>query len=88
MGDGNMGSLYFAHPAKSAESRRFGERVAELQFNDSDGVAIIASLNVDKESDLFELDIWKSDFSPVISLALPRAATQTGSGPPCGKGVE
>ena len=68
MSDGGMGSLRFV-PTKSIESRRFGVLVAELLFNDSDGVAILASLFVDKEGDLYELDILKVDFSPTISLA-------------------
>jgi len=68
MSDGGMGSLYIVWPGKDAQARRFGRRIAELQFNDADGVAVIASLNVDKEGDLFELDIWKTNFEPVIHL--------------------
>jgi hypothetical protein len=72
MSDGGMGSLYFVHRTKDAESRRFGKRVAELQFKDADGITIVASLNVDTDGDLFELDIWKTDFSSVMSLEFKR----------------
>ena len=71
MSDGGMGSLYFVAPTKSRAERRFGGRVAELQFADTDGVPVLASLNVDKDGDLFELDIWKTDFSPVIKIPGP-----------------
>jgi hypothetical protein len=71
MSDGGMGSLYFAWPGKDAHVRRFGRRIAELQLDDADGVAVVASLNVDKDGDLFELDIWKTNFEPVIRLTPP-----------------
>jgi hypothetical protein len=68
MADGGMGSLYLVHPFKGRSERLFGGRVAEIQFADSDGVLVIASLNVDKDGDLFELDMWKTDFSAVNRL--------------------
>jgi len=68
MPDGTMGSLYFPWPGKDAQTRRFGRRIAELQFDDADGVLVIASLNVDEDGDLYELDVWKTDFTRVISL--------------------
>ena len=71
MPDGGMGSLYFPWPGKDAPARRFGRRIAELQFDDADGVPVIASLNVDKDGDLNELDIWKVAFNPVIRLCPP-----------------
>ena len=71
MPDSGMGSLCFVSPMRSPHERRFGRRVAELQFNDVDGVAILASLNVDDEGELYELDIWRTDFKPVIKLSPP-----------------
>lgn len=68
MPDGGMGSLYVIHPRKGHGSRQFGSRVAEVQFSDADGVAVIASLNVDRDGDLFEIDIWRTDFRPLIGL--------------------
>jgi hypothetical protein len=60
--------LYFVSETKPPEQRRLGQRIAEMQFDDADGVAILASLNVDKEGDLYELDVWKTDYTPVIRL--------------------
>jgi hypothetical protein len=68
MSDG-LGSAYFPQPGKDAHSRRFGRRMAELQFDDADGVPVIASLNVDEDGDLYEMDIRKTDFKPVIRLS-------------------
>lgn len=69
MSDGGMGSLYFISETRPPEQRRFGQRIAEMQFNDADGVPILASLNIDKEGDLYELDVWKTDYTPVIRLS-------------------
>ncbi|MGA2439752.1 MAG: hypothetical protein ABSH08_02230 [Tepidisphaeraceae bacterium] len=68
MPDGGMGSLYIVNPEKNPMDRRFGRRIAEAQFDDADGVKVIASLNVDQDNNLFELDIWKVDFRPLIRL--------------------
>jgi hypothetical protein len=68
MADGGMGSLYITSPTKDATLRQFGRQIAEPQFKDADDVLIVSSLNVDKDGDLFELDIWKTDFKPVIQL--------------------
>lgn len=37
--------------------------MAETQFSDADGTPVIASLNVDVYDQLFEIDVWKVDFS-------------------------
>lgn len=66
--DSGMGSLYIEHPQKTRDSRRFGRRIGEILCHDSDGIDVLVSLNVDKDDDLYELDIWKTDFSPVIKL--------------------
>lgn len=68
MDDGGMGSLYFTHPTKLRDRRRFGRCVAQTEFTDDDGIVVSASLNVDQDGDLFELDVWKTDFSPVSRL--------------------
>jgi hypothetical protein len=75
MPDGGMGNLYFSSPSKSAQASRLGHRIAELQFDDADGVPVIASLNVDQDGDLYELDVWKVDFKPVIRLSPPPIGT-------------
>ena len=40
--------------------------IAEKEFLDSDGVPISVTLNIDDDGLLYELDIWKVDFSPII----------------------
>jgi len=68
MEDGGMGSLYFPHAAKCREQRRLGKRIAQTEFTDDDGILVSVTLNVDQDGDLFELDVWKTDFSPVTGL--------------------
>ena len=36
-----------------------------MKFNDADGVPVSAALNLDQDHHLFELDVWKVDFSPL-----------------------
>lgn len=67
MDDGGMGSLTLYPPIYSAE-RAFGRQVSEYQFLDKDMTPVIATLYVDKQEHLFELDIWKVDYSPLLSL--------------------
>ena len=67
MDDGAMGSLYLFPQGKIVEGRILGEQVSDFQFTDIDGIEVIASLNVDSDGNLFELDIWKTDFGKLIS---------------------
>ncbi|WP_250454532.1 hypothetical protein [Caballeronia sp. ATUFL_M2_KS44] len=62
MDDGGMGGLTFV---SSKLSRSLGASLAEREFIDQDGVAVIATLNLDSDGELYELDIWKVDFSPL-----------------------
>lgn len=57
MDDGMMGSLYLYPKGKNITGRKFGKRISDFQFTDVDGVEIIASLNLDSDGDLLELDI-------------------------------
>ena len=68
MDDGGMGSLKLASEEAFQSDRPIGRRVAELQFADADGVSVLASLNVDQNGQLLELDIWKTDFTPLVQL--------------------
>ena len=65
MNDGGMGSLQFI---RHGGVPRFGRQAAQLEFIDSDGVVVSAALNLDAEGHLFELDMFKSDFSPVRAI--------------------
>src|SRR6266403_4933591 len=62
MPDGGMGSIRFCKPDK----RRFGKEIAEGLFKDADGVPVSVTLNLDQHGDLFELDVWKVDNSPLV----------------------
>lgn len=68
MDDGGMGSLCLFPNGEVVEGRVFGQRVSDYQFTDLDGVVVIASLNLDNKGNLFELDIWKTDFSKLIAI--------------------
>ena len=69
MNDGNMGSLKFWTEGVNDEKREYiPSFVSEYEFKDVDGIDVIASLFLDKKGDLYELDIWKVDFSELLSL--------------------
>jgi hypothetical protein len=68
MNDGGMGGLVIFLDKEIEQNRLFGEQISEYQFMDKDGVDVIVSLNIDKSGDLFELDIWKTDFSRLIKF--------------------
>lgn len=67
MENGGIGSLYFVCQDATKEQRKVGKQIAGFQFNDSDGVLVSATLNVDEESRLYELDMWKVDFTPIVT---------------------
>jgi hypothetical protein len=64
MDDGGMGSLVFPGP----KGRRYGSTLAEAEFHDADGTVVSVALNLDTTGELFELDMWKIDFSPLIRI--------------------
>lgn len=66
MVDGGMGSIRFC--AAPSKERSFGDEIAEASFRDADGVLVSVTLNTDQFGDLFELDLWKVDFSPLLRL--------------------
>jgi hypothetical protein len=66
--DGKMGSLRLLPKGELLDKVIFGERVSEFTFVDADGVDVLASLNLDSLGNLFELDLWKSDFSQLITF--------------------
>jgi len=67
MNDGGMGSIRFIRP----EAHPIGELLAEAQYLDSDGVLVVIFLNDDKIGQLFELDLWKVDSSPLVCYPTP-----------------
>jgi hypothetical protein len=65
MQDGGMGSIRFLG------SGPIGMALAEAQYLDSDGVLVSIAVNGDKQGQLFELDFWKVDFSPLKRYPSP-----------------
>jgi hypothetical protein len=65
MADGGMGSLLLSPPRAE---RSMSAQLSEARFVDADGVSVSATLNLDGAGALFELDIWKVDFSPLQRL--------------------
>jgi hypothetical protein len=66
MKDGGMGSLRFITNATKMDSV-----LCEAEGVDADGVPLEISINVDEHGSLFELDIWKVDFTPLQSYPQP-----------------
>lgn len=72
MNDGGMGSFtIFQNETETRENRKFGKQISEYEFIDDDNIPVLVSLNVDENNNLFEVDIWKADYNPVINLKLP-----------------
>lgn len=69
MDDGNMGSLKLCPDGIYDKKKEYVQSfVSEYEFKDKDGVDVIASLFLDTKGGLYELDIWKVDFSELLSL--------------------
>lgn len=66
MDDGGMGSIILIPDNLSPQKRIFKAQISDCIIKDSDNKDILISLNIDQNDNLFELDIWKCDFSPVI----------------------
>jgi len=67
MRDGGMGSLRFIGQG----SERFAREVVAAHSVDEDGTPVEISLNLDQNGELYELDIWKVDFSPLQRVPSP-----------------
>ena len=67
MSDGGMGSIAFiTHDEKSLSAT-----VAEAEYIDIDEVPVSIVVNLDNYGRLFELDIWKADFSSLKRYPTP-----------------
>ncbi len=67
MNDGGMGSIYLHFYGEPLPDPNV-QIAADYQFKDDDGVVVIASLYATKQNWPVELDIWKTDFSPLIRI--------------------
>ena len=65
MADGGMGSIRF-YNGRDRSPLDYGGQIAEAAFQDADGVPVSITLSVDTIGDLFEMDVFKADFSPLI----------------------
>jgi hypothetical protein len=63
LSDGGMGSV---RTGPLNDEKRKAVPVASANYADSDNVLISVQINFDESGRLLEIDIWKSDFSPVI----------------------
>lgn len=63
-----MGSLYFCRSDKLRGQRKMGSQLIVYEMKDFDEIPISISINIDKDNQLFELDVWKVDFSKPIIL--------------------
>ena len=68
MDDGGMGSLLIYPEGKIVDGRLFGRVLHEVEFKDADNIPVVASINLDQNDELFELDIWKVNFDALIRL--------------------
>lgn len=68
MDDGGMGSLLLLPHGFVDKKRLFGGAISKYEFIDADGVEVLVALNLDQDGELFEIDSWKVDFSPLIRL--------------------
>ena len=66
MPDGGMGSIHFCSGSLTSKRRTFGKQIAEGAFWDADGTPVSVTLHVDNHGDLYELDVFKADGSPLI----------------------
>ncbi|MGU7771833.1 DUF6984 family protein [Burkholderia sp. MR1-5-21] len=63
MNDGGMRGVLFCRP--DDKPRHLGKQLVEKEFVDIDGVPVMVAVNLDDHGELYELDIWKVDFSPL-----------------------
>ena len=69
MKDGGMGSLRISDG--SDQARRMGREALTASYIDDDQVPVSISVNLDEAGNLFELDMWKVDFSPLLRYPTP-----------------
>jgi hypothetical protein len=67
MSDGGMGSVKFIAP----DARSLGVTLVEGDYLDIDGVPVSIVINADDHGSLYEVDFWKTDFSPLKQYPRP-----------------
>jgi hypothetical protein len=71
MNDGGMGSLLLIPDSVRAANRMFGRQLLLAECADSDGTPVSIALNLDSGGHLYELDLWKVDFGPLLRWPQP-----------------
>jgi hypothetical protein len=69
LNDGGMGSLTFIRNDKPLQ--RIGNMIGEISLLDKDKVPVSFAILLDSDGDLYELDVFKADSSPLIEFPLP-----------------
>ena len=77
MKDGGMGSVRFTEHVSGRRIEKFGRELTTAYFSDSDGIPVSVAINIDPDGYLFELDVWKIDFSPLITWPSPESISDT-----------
>ena len=75
--NGSPGSLLFFPQGVSEVGRTLGIQASECLFWDLDDVAVIAALNLDTQGNLYELDMWKTDFTKIKEIATTFSSVQS-----------
>ncbi|MCU1018559.1 hypothetical protein JAK38_14295 [Stenotrophomonas maltophilia] len=60
----------------SSTTQVFGSDIATAMLADADGVPVRVTLCLDNHDQLFELELWKADFSPIIGVDLRGAFSE------------
>jgi hypothetical protein len=63
MQDGGMGSIRFV--TEDQRKRALGKSLAEAEYIDEDGTPVSILISADDKGDVYEIDFWKVDFSPL-----------------------
>ncbi|MGA7524213.1 MAG: hypothetical protein WBW84_17305 [Acidobacteriaceae bacterium] len=70
LNDGGMGSIRLVEGADDSK-RRMGRELVSVNYTDEDQIPVLISLNVDERGHLFEIDIWKVNFRPLLRYPGP-----------------
>ncbi|QQS11741.1 MAG: hypothetical protein IPK81_19590 [Rhodospirillales bacterium] len=73
MNDGGMSGVRFLS-GRGENIRRYGSTIASAWFTDSDGMAVSVGILLDVFDDLFEIDIWRVDFGPLLAYPVAEQA--------------
>jgi hypothetical protein len=69
MDDGGMGSFRFVN--KNMPLGKFGRQISEITLLDEDRVPVSFAIFLDKDGDLFEMNVFKADYSRLVKFPTP-----------------